>query len=346
MKIAICLTGMHTWDPANIYDEPCGVSGTDINAIGLAYALARHGHDVDLFGPFTRDLQHESGASLRRYSRYLRHRCDVAIAYHDSSVLRQFTADLKFGHHQTYNLFGLWRPDMADHFISATELNADTNQRKYGGTWHVLPNAWDEGTRPKWKPTPGRLIWNTDPHRGLHHLLRLLPDIRAEVPEVHLDVLGWIPERFDVDRLDAAHAAQARDMHRWLELLGGCVTLHGRKSRNETLEMISRAHCYAYYSAPAVPCEVFPMSVTDCLATGCPVVLKPADGIERIFKDGAWLVDNDDAFVLEVIRVLREEGRAEDLSKQGKRWARGRTFDRQAVQMERLIEKVRKEKAA
>lgn len=347
MKIAMVLDSMYTWDAAQLYDDPNGISGTDIQCFGCAFALARRGHDVTVYGSFLREFRHESGALFRRFSRYLRESCDVVIAYHNSTMLKQFNAGLRLANHQTYLLNALWGgPESADVFFSASELNAQINQERYGGKWVAIDNACDEGERPKWNPVPGRLTWNTDPYRGLHNLFRLLPAIREEVPEAHLHVIGWVPERLDPTKVGDVYGARARDMHRWLELLGDCVTLHDRMSRNATLKALSESNCFAYTCDPTCPCEVWPLSVTDCLATGCPVVLKPADGIERIFKGGAWLVDNDDAFALEVIRVLREEGRAQDLSKQGRKWAKGRTFDKQAIQMEALIAKAQKEKAA
>lgn len=337
MNIHIIVTGLNSWNPRVIFDSPDGISGTDIQAIGIAFELGRMGHAVTLWGPFSEDYDAE-GVKLRRYTRYVRRKCELAIAFHEIEPLRQFTAPIRIVVRQTYTLTHNWDFSFATHLVTATPRNAQYLAEHYGGLWHVVPNAWDcPKERPVWAPeSPPRLVWNTDPYRGLHVLLRLLPRIRREVPGLVLDVLGWVPARFDPDpeRVGPELLPRAQEMRRWLEdQPDGAVVLHPRVSRNEALARISRASCLAYYADPPMPCEVFPLSVTDCLASGVPVVMRPCDGIEDVFREGAKIVWDEDRFVEETIEVLRNPGRAEELSLAGVNWARAYSFERAAQMM-------------
>jgi len=42
-------------DPARLCDDPRGLSGTEVNALGLAYALAAQGHTVRVWSYWTQE---------------------------------------------------------------------------------------------------------------------------------------------------------------------------------------------------------------------------------------------------------------------------------------------------
>ena len=79
------------------------------------------------------------------------------------------------------------------------------------------------------------------------------------------------------------------------------------------------------------------MSVHDCLATGVPVVMAPADGLEKLFPPN--VVDRSDpvssgdvgwceTFARKVVAVLTSNSYQDRLSLAGRVWARHHTFER------------------
>ncbi len=326
-------------DPNDLCGAPHGLSGTEIHLFGTARELVRRGHDVRVYASWTSpSLSTPDGWSAFQISGGPVHPPDVAIAYHDARPLARWRGCFKAAHHQSYGLSPQEDATrFAEAYFSATEACARYHRARRGWDVRVVPNGWDYGEHQPWRPVPGRLIWNTGFERGFHRLMEALPAIVQRVPEAHVVAFT----RGGPDALQRANEFE----NRMNDSLGAAsngfgggrrVAIRATHSRNEVLKTVATAACFAYPCDPPSPTEVWPMSVTDCMATGVPVVLSPDDDLEELFKCGVallpgvkaspehWLED----LVENSAVVLKEPIIAETLGYAGMRWARDQTFAR------------------
>jgi glycosyltransferase involved in cell wall biosynthesis len=323
------------FDASDLCGADHGLSGTELPMFGMAFELARMGHEVTVFSRFKQEcLQYADDPTLPSGERawhsrpqrpvvfldldYPHDPCDIAVAFHDGRPLDRWNAKKKVLLAQAFLLPNRQQDatysnaDFADIYITATDHVARHLERSYG--WpkvHVVPNAWDLGTYHPWNPTPGRLIYTTSLERGFHRLLEAFPLIRAKVPEAHIVAFergGPAVEKLRANPVEG-------------------VTLVRASSRNAVLEELSRAACFAYPCDPSSPTEVFPLSVLEACATGVPVVLAPADGIEKLFDGAVWLTppisagESREAFVDATCEALTNPAVAREWSDKGKAWA-------------------------
>lgn len=317
-------------DPSRLCDADHGLSGTEVHLFGTAFELARRGHRVTLFSKWTATgdlmINPRTGASVRFEDVATPSSgCDVAIAYHDGRPLDRWSGCRKAAHHQTFDLSPPEQSrDFAELYFTATHVVALHHARVSGREFRVVPNAWNLGDFHEWHPVKGRLVWTTGVERGFHRLMEALPAIVERVPEAHVVAFS----RGGPDGLEKARAL-ARPF-------GDRVAFAPTSSRNYVLRDLANAACFAYPCDPPRPCECWPMSVTDALATGVPVVLAPDDGIDVLFSGGVlptlgiklhpdkWL----EFFVEAVSTVLSSDLLANRASHMALGWVRPHTFAR------------------
>lgn len=145
---------------------------------------------------------------------------------------------------------------------------------------------------------PHRLVYASQPRRGLDVLLRLFPRIRAVVDDAELHVFGY-----DVD-LSAAgsHAADQPG-----------VVVRGRLTKSALAREFQSAAVMAY---PCTFKETFCTAVAEAQAAGLPVVTadraalreRVTDGVDGSTLAGApGTPEFDDAFVAAVVNLLVDE---------------------------------------
>lgn len=323
-------------DPTDLCGASHGLSGTEIHLFGTARELAKRGHDVTVYGAFsvgciagTLDGAVVRYCSLQDPLQGLStSKARIAIAYHDARPLAFVNGSRKFSHHQSYGLSPQEDAgNFAEAYFSATERCAAYHRERRGWDCRVVPNGWDYGAHQPWQPVPGRLIWNTGFERGFHRLMEVLPEIVARVPEAH--VVGFVRGGPEGVRTAYDAITQMGDI--------GRVMIHPTSSRNEVLRTVATAACFAYPCDPPSPTEVWPMSVTDCMATGVPVVLAPDDGIEELFVGACPMPPSikqhpttwKEPFVNCVVDVLTNRGNAASaINYTGHFWSVQHTFER------------------
>lgn len=327
------------FDASRLADADHGLSGTEIPMFGMAYELARMGHDVTVFSRFDEPLYDQSIGWCVRFADLDeddKDHCDIAIAFHDARRLDGWPAKLKVAHHQSFLVSNRQQDatytgaDFADIYITASDHVARHLERAYG--WpkvHVVPNAWDFGTYQPWKPIPGRIIYTTSLERGFHRLLEAFPAIRERVPEAHIVAFergGPAVEKLKANPVEG-------------------VTLLRASSLNAVLSELASASVYAYPADCSSPTEVFPVSLLQACATGLPCVVAPDDGIEHIFGDGVMLSASvkqnpstwRDEFVGRVVGMLTSQETASYWSKRGRRFAEPFTHARSARMLAEII---------
>lgn len=316
------------FDASALCDASHGLSGTEVPMFGMAYELAKRGHEVSVYSRFRiyPGWSNANGVHFRDLDSP-HPPCDLAIAFHDGRPLDRWNAKKKALLAQCFLLPN--RPqtaayegaDFADIYITATDHVARHLERSYG--WpkvHVVPNAWDLGTFHPWDPIPGRLIYTTSLERGFHRLLEAFPLIRERVPEAHIVAFERGGPAVDALRANPVDG----------------VTLVKASSRNAVLRELSRAAVMPYPCDVSLPTEVFPMTILEACATGVPVVLAPDDSIEKLFAGGVLLTPSVKeypstwlgAFVDKTVAMLTDRELARRWSANGRDWSRDYTFEK------------------
>lgn len=334
--------GGREFDPNNLLDAPRGLSGTDVNLFGSALAMARRGHDVRVYAPFTGETVRD-GVAFRQFEGFGKHAipADVAIAHYDAAGLRDSKARLNVVVQHTIRIPSpeVYYQGLIGMSLSPSPRNMRELSAMHGGPghpWNVLLNANDIGTFLPHTPVPGRLIFHTSPERGLHRLLAALPAIKARVPETHLVVIADMAPLAYFHRYGQRHADIANQIHAGLAQHAEIITLLPRLSRNDVLRELAQTALFAYPSDPPSPCEVAPVSILDCLRAGVPVVCKPADGIEDLFGNQIAVAPTFEAFIDLTVDLLRNPDAARAQATRGhdgNTW----TFDDQAAALEEML---------
>ena len=268
--------------------------GSRTGCIGLAKQLAKRGdYDVRLHSTFTR-VADMAGIRCVPLSHSWQPR-DVVMAYYDTRPLSGMgRGALRIASHHTYLPPALWGSgwafDWMDVNTAPSAHAAKWLKATYDplGRWEVLPNGVeDEGVVRN--PVPGRVIYHTTADRGLHNLLRAWPEIRAQVPNATLHVVGRALDHV-AHSFDGVPSGSVREKHARLlvdaipiaEAAGG-VTFTGGLSRECVLQELAEASCFAFPADVQGACETFSVSIMECLLVGIPVVLSPVDALDEMY---------------------------------------------------------------
>ncbi|MCV7373413.1 glycosyltransferase family 4 protein [Mycolicibacterium arabiense] len=146
-------------------------------------------------------------------------------------------------------------------------------------------------------PRPGRSVLFLgrfdEPRKGMSVLLRALPGLVAEFPDVEVMVVG----RGD----EAELASEAGDLARHLRFLGLV----------DDAEKASAMRSADVYCAPNTGGESFGIVLVEAMAAGTPVVASDLDAFRRVLEDGevGRLVPVDDAAALAtaLVDMLRDD---------------------------------------
>jgi len=144
----------------------------------------------------------------------------------------------------------------------------------------------------------GRMTPKKDPIT----LLRSFALARERMPELdaRLSMLGDGPMRAEVE-------AAVEELG-----LGDAVRLRGRVAHDEVIAAFANAHIYVQHSvtAPDGDEEGLPVSITEALAGGLPVVATRHSGIPEVVRDGetGFIVEEGDAegMAAAMVRMARE----------------------------------------
>lgn len=355
LRTDILLFDLDRFDPRSYLDDRRGLSGTVINAIGVAEELSKIGHTVRFFA--RADCEHvHAGVSYVDQDRWdCSEGVDSVVAYNNFLPFLRVRGPLTVGaHHCLFPIF----PDLID--ISSVHVNVAVSEwaMNYtrdkcfpGRDWDFVMNGADAGVFPDRNPVPGRIVYHTSASRGLHLLLQIMPEVRRRVPDAHLHIVGdyrpWVNHFNGKSFLQPDLAEQTRrveDMSRSLESLipQGYVTCLFGMSRNEVLRELSMASCFAFPCSLVTPCETFSVSTMEACRMGVPVVLVPEDALGSIYDGTTVMVpspaeDHLPEFTDAVVRILTDAPFASEVSDRGRRLAAPFTMKAAAARMDSII---------
>jgi glycosyltransferase involved in cell wall biosynthesis len=164
------------------------------------------------------------------------------------------------------------------------------------------------------------------PIKRIDVLIRALAEVRKELPEARLEVIG----------APSAHGAQLQELARSLGV-GDAVGFPGFLPEEAKPRTLAQAHVFALLSAS----EGLPVTPLEALACGTPVVLSPGcrlpevDGVGGIVSDGSV-----EGAAVALAALLHDPQRARELGESGRRFAAAYRREVVVPELVALLERV------
>ncbi|HEY8096354.1 MAG TPA: hypothetical protein VIE65_09740 [Methylobacter sp.] len=234
MKIAFlygpyCLGGhgQNAFDLSNLWDDPRGMTGSELSFFMFPIEMQRRGHDVYIYSYFRNPIpQLFHGVKCRQFNNFytdMKHGFDAAYSWNEpdllrdvpSNILRMVNLQINSFTHCTpgfENFIDVWTSPSESHrervigmdHVAGSDMGPET-ARTYKpdpAKWTVLrngcdPSIYDKIAETGVKKVPGRVIWASSPDRGLHWILNAWPAIKRAVPYAHLKIFYKIDAWFE-----------------------------------------------------------------------------------------------------------------------------------------------------
>ena len=355
------------WDP--YFPERYGIGGSESAVVYLARELANRGYQITIYCPTASYIGCDMGFVWRSLSSFdMRADHGVLIACRAPWVLRN--PDLRsptFIWHQDNGYGSTWHWNKEIDRLSAGSLHVSSWARA-GLIRELAPDALTErgftkhhvignGVCDAWclvkcsnppSRNPHRVIYASDPTRGLDTLLNCWPHVVEAVPDAELHVYG---EMTTANSLLAGAMATARElnflqMREKLHKLKS-VTYKGRIGQIELSNVLMSAGVYAYPGG-MMP-EGYGISLAQAAAAGCAVVF-PNEGALPDIHDHQFMVPpvkSEDAaktFLDMLIRAVKHG--PEDRRELSMRMLDGHSWSRVADRFEAVLESALQARAA
>lgn len=333
------------WSPANI--DTTGIGGSETAAIMMSFELAKRGHQVTMIGDHL-GFEGQYGPKESQV-KYVNHQKAMADPFNYKADIfvcsRQPQAlEIPFSWKASY----LWIHDI---HVGNPEGRIDRLMEKTDkifalSYWHkkvllgtypfltsekiiVTKNGIDLKRFEKEPIKEGnRIIYSSSPDRGLLRLLELLPHMRKEVPDVHLDVYygfeNW------KKATETSGDQREKDRIQWIEKRLNelekerSLTHHGRVNQQTLADAFLRAKVWTY---PTWFSESFCISAIEAQAAGCVPVSTVAAALPETVSNGFLIQPpNDgelykDAYVRRVVHLLKDEDIRGKYARAGREYA-------------------------
>lgn len=319
------------WSPKTV--ETTGIGGSEIAVINMAKELVARGHRVTVLNDCAELAGIYDGVYYIDYQRAAneieRYACDVFISsrqphildlpwkyklsilwVHDTHVGQPSTTlSGQLFHYDRFFCLSAWHkkffnetyPFLHESSILQTRNGIDT-KRFSAGLFKEIPK---EGNR---------LIYSSSPDRGLETLLKLMPAIRAIVPDVQLHIYyGFANWR------KMAESSKRTD---WLDLISkfesildeghrrGELVFHGRVNQDELAKAFMASKVWAY---PTWFHETSCVTAMEAQAAGCVPVTTSLAALRETVKYGVLINPPNDteaysrSFVDSVVDLLTDD---------------------------------------
>jgi glycosyltransferase involved in cell wall biosynthesis len=166
---------------------------------------------------------------------------------------------------------------------------------------------------------PYKVIYSSSPDRGLHHLLRIWPQVRACEPKaelhVYYDMDKWLAvvEQFEaVGRVvtTSDRGILIRNYRR--DGVEG-VVFHGGVGQKDLAAAQLSSAIMAYPCDPIAPTEGFSMSILEGIAAGCDTLITNADALPELWSNAPGITMlplpfDDNLWVDTIVAKIRNGG--------------------------------------
>lgn len=335
IKLAIYGGGMGYWGAfnPNVLKTDRMIGGAECAMIHISHGLAKLGYSVTVFYSEVEEPGEYDGVLWKNASDYDPRECyDVVLCW-----------DL------TSDGVGIFRYQPCAHLrVLELQCNHPGIMPEHGVDWVTPKSEWHKQTIRAFNPTipddhcyimpngvklaryaksreriPGRVIWCSSPDRGLHHVLRIWPRIRKEVPDASLHVFYDFDRNFELSKW--AMNRQTANIWYIKSHLGLPGVVHRQGVGQQTIAREQKqAMLLAYPLDPPQPCEGFSISILECLAAGTPVVASDADCIPELWGDAVMMLPrpiDDDQWADAIVKLLTKEKLRKFYSGKGKELA-------------------------
>ncbi len=327
LKIVIW-TGLawEVWSPRSIDDG--GIGGSETAAVCMARELVRLGHEVTVVS----DCPQEEVIDGVRYvpfrdakARTSDFPCDVLVVSRQAeAVLVGWQSKVNFLWVHDINV-GAPSPLLNESLLRYDKVFCLSGWHKNffhhsypqldGSTVLVTRNGIDTD-RFKTDPVKrgNKIIYSSSPDRGLENLLSMLPEIKAEVPDVELNVYyGFTTWKSMADSSGNAEFKKRADDIEWLlktRQAEGLVNYHGRVGQRVLAKAFLESKVWSY---PTMFTETHCITAIEAQAAGCVPVSTYLAALPETVKHGILLQPPNHTeqyrtkFVETVVRLLKDE---------------------------------------
>lgn len=286
----------------DIYERGQAMTGTGSNFFNLVWGLAERGHTIDAFTDLKEnkiECKKLGGAHLyNRESVTIGQDYDAYISVNEPDLLRQFPDEkLKILQMQlndfSYAQAGFDRH--VDYYVCPSNLHArflaDAQGLKRDKVI-VLPLSINaEFFETSIIRQKGRMVYCSSPDRGLHHMIKIFPMVRAEIPEATLHVYyqtrPWIDQILENRHHPAEMRKRASIIDNGLRAMGedgrSGLFLHGPVPTRTMATELQKAHVLAYPCDTVYFTEGFSVSLMDACAAGCFPISSDADALPDVY---------------------------------------------------------------
>jgi len=174
------------------------------------------------------------------------------------------------------------------------------------------------------KRDPNKLVWISNPDRGLVLAARIFQELRKRWPDLELHVYGRAAIYGWADEIEAPYLPRDEDMEN--------VFMHDSLPRYALAAELRSAWAVFY---PTYWPETFCMATLEAQATGTPIICPPFGALTETVKGGILTYD-----FLNAVSQLRNKQRWNKLSKAGVEWAEQNSWNIRAKEWLSLAEEV------
>lgn len=310
MRIVLADAGLK-FDGLSPRERPLG--GAESAFVALAEALAAEGHEVHAFAKEAREIAH-NGVPWKPVGKPWPKKVDILVANRSPRLIgaRIDARKRVFWLHNPAQFLTkpryLWplftrQPTL----VFAGPSHASTAPIWVPGRRVLIPLGVEAPflqTPRAPGPPPPRVIFTSNPTRGLSSLLLLWRDvIRPAVPNAEFHIFSGPTVYAETGKKAATMRAALADAQ---AMQAHGVVLRQPAAKAELARELGQARALLYFGDPG---ETFCLAVAEAQAMGVPGVVRPVGAVgERVVHGKTGFVEKDHAkFAAAAIRVLRED---------------------------------------
>jgi hypothetical protein len=314
------LTFRGGFDFETLWDDPRGLTGSEVGILSTAREASRAGHDVTIFTMSTQVQW--GGIHVRPFEELTtcEQHFDASISWNDPATFPKYPGLKVF--EQMLNGFSycapgfesipdLWTSPSAEH--KRMHLTTPSMQTARDGyqpdlsaiDWEVVPLGCAYPVASNGflnSHVEGRVVYTSSPDRGLHLLLQEWPKIKAAVPHATLHIFyrlrPWIddlkkaPYWPPIERLRTRALYIDEFLRRATPELD--ITVRDSVSRKDLRVELERAQVLAYPCDTIQWTEGFSCSLLEaCAAMACPITMK-TDALPDVYGSAVPMVERGD----------------------------------------------------
>jgi protein O-GlcNAc transferase len=307
------------WNGNTVISEPLG--GSEAAVAYLAQAMQRKGEEVHVVthgpplpeGDFAGVIYHHNQTEMEKLVN--EEKWDIVVSSRWPDVLSwpwKCSGKILWLHdlpHDQVNLYCNFLVFISQYQLDAYKPNAPYHIIGDGVDWDLVKSIGNAQQRD-----PNKLMWVSNPDRGLPLACHIFQEIRKRWPELQLHVYGRSSVYGWTDDIEAPYLPRKEEM--------AGVIMHAPLSRPALLRELSTAWAVFY---PTFWPETYCMATLEAQAMGTPVICSPLGALNETVKGG--ILTND---FLNAISQLRNQRRWEKLSYAGIEWAETQSWANQA----------------